>query len=121
MLRRLIALLVCLTISLQGWAVTGGAAAPCPMQQATEMAASQGTSGDVDQSRMGDCCNDELTFAQTGEPCKSAEPCHAPLLWVPARSEAAPQPAPASGAVAYLPPSAPDDPAASVWRPPSHC
>lgn len=73
-MRRLILLVLCLLMPLQGQPAVAAEAAPCPMQGMMDMDADTGplTQG------MTDCCNDLATFERTGEACKTSQACSAP-------------------------------------------
>lgn len=78
-MRRLLALILCLLIPLQGFAALKTLGVSCPMQAAMSM--------DVDMDdfteAMEDCCNDAATFERTGEMCKPGHSLHAPSAWMP--------------------------------------
>lgn len=74
---RLLLLVLCLLMPLQGHAATGVQAAPCPMQGGREMDL-EAEPGSLAQA-MDDCCNDIATFERTGEACKSTQVCGAPV------------------------------------------
>jgi hypothetical protein len=78
-MRRLIALILCLLIPLQGFATLKTASVPCPMQAGMSM------NVDMDDltEAMEDCCNDAATFERTGEMCKSGKNLQAPSSWMP--------------------------------------
>lgn len=114
-MRRLLLLVLCLLIPLQGHAVTKVEATPCPMQEMMDME----SSSSVPDLAMDDCCNDLATFELTGEACKSSQGCGAPTAGsVPShalallRQEVHPPPSPAWR---VLPPGLP----APHWRPPA--
>jgi hypothetical protein len=66
------ACLLCLGVSIQGFASVAALEAPCPMTQAgAESAEDLGTQGDMTH----DCCNDAATFAKTGKLCKTDLSC----------------------------------------------
>jgi hypothetical protein len=79
-LRRLIlACLICLGASLQGFAAVSGFEPPCPMMQ-TAADAMADSAMPADESH--DCCADADTFAKTGKTCKSGLACQ-PAIQAP--------------------------------------
>ena len=77
-MRRLLVLILCLLLPLQGFAATQVVAAPCPMQGVMAMDADVADlAGDMADA-MEECCNDLTTFERTGQPCKSVQSCAAP-------------------------------------------
>lgn len=116
MLRRLVFLLVCLGLALQGGAVFAVPKAPCPMEAAMQAMQSAGT---ADPAELPECCTDAQTFAQTGQSCKAGSDCNAPTAISPpvAASDAGavlPAPVPLTRAAAAL-----AAPSATPWRPPA--
>jgi hypothetical protein len=68
----LLTCLICLGVSIQGFASVVAVETPCPMAQAgTESAAEQAPNGDSNN----DCCTDAATFAKNGKMCKSGLAC----------------------------------------------
>ncbi|AOF85930.1 hypothetical protein BSY239_1851 [Hydrogenophaga sp. RAC07] len=118
-MRRLIILVLCLLLPLQGFAVWQAPASPCPMQDMMAMVEEVGETADALAEAMEDCCNDMATFELTGQPCKSVQSCAAPaagLLSIP--SLVAQTPAtldPQAPAWRSLPPGA----TTRLWRPPT--
>ncbi|MGE0430105.1 hypothetical protein [Hydrogenophaga sp.] len=80
-MRRLLVLVLCLLLPLQGFAAVQGVAAPCPMQGMMAMA--DEADGMAVSLAMDDCCNDMATFERTGQPCKSVQSCVAPAAGLP--------------------------------------
>ncbi len=82
-MRRLLVLVLCLLMPLQGFAAVQVASAPCPMQ--AMMAMDSDATGMVDSpvDAMQDCCNDAATFERTGQACKTGQDCTAPAAWMP--------------------------------------
>ncbi|MGQ2956600.1 hypothetical protein [Hydrogenophaga sp. ANAO-22] len=120
-MRRLLALVLCLLIPLQGFAAPQTEETPCPMQA---MMATQPDAGDaVDVTAqtdgMPDCCNDLATFEHTGQACKTGQACTAPTVWMPPigvpRFESPAGAAPPTPILRVRATGAP----ASLWRPPS--
>jgi hypothetical protein len=115
-LRRLVLVLVCLGLALQGAVARTLAAQPCPMEATMQ---SMVAAGELGEAQLPDCCNDLQTFATTGKPCKTGH-------------DASPTPtlglAPAPGCVVAAPASAtppavlrasPPAPVSLPWRPPA--
>lgn len=75
-MRALLLFMLCLTTPLQGIAIAPMDKPPCPMSEAA-MAMEHAPSNDarVDEPSDFECCNDEATFALTGERCKSGQSC----------------------------------------------
>ena len=71
-MRFLIALMLCLALPLQGMAAWSAPGNPCPMEDMVMAADGSATADD-----MADCCNDALTFMETGQPCKTGMDCGA--------------------------------------------
>lgn len=118
-MRRLLILVLCLLMPLQGFAALQVAAAPCPMEGM--MAMEDGTSGMAQTlaDAMEDCCNDLATFQHTGQACKTGQACAAPAVWMPPvgvpRFEPLAAAAPPTPTLRTRAPGVP----ASLWRPPS--
>lgn len=116
-------LLLCLAIPLQAMATAGAPRCPCPMTAPSDTSVEVGVNAEggvaVADADADDCCNDAETAARTGQPCKSGQECHAPVLAL------------ADAAVIEVDTfaSAPTDPRAAdrnpvgrpavVWRPPA--
>jgi hypothetical protein len=117
-MRRVLLLVLCLLLPLQGFAAPQVAAVPCPMQDMIAMTDAADEDADT-AAAMVDCCNDLATFERTGQPCKSAQPCSAPAVgmpfFTPVAIRAMAQQAPPSPDEIRLPPGA----AARLWRPPA--
>lgn len=119
-MRLFVAFLLCLSISLQGWAAGAGVQAPCPMGDMMVMQSSMAANGDIEQTAdLGDCCNDAATFALTGKLCKTGQECQAPTGWMTPFSQPVIQTQPSSVLLVIGTPTAPDGAPASVWRPPT--
>ncbi|MDQ2640963.1 MAG: hypothetical protein M3Y79_10360 [Pseudomonadota bacterium] len=108
--------LVCLGVSVQGFASVTALEAPCPMTQAgVESAEDPAMQGDMSH----DCCNDAATFAKTGKLCKTDLTCQslsqAPqtafnlVLFAPTAEPAVPIPERVIRTLEPVP----------VWRPPA--
>ena len=80
---RLLVLVLCLLLPLQGFAAWQVPASPCPMQDMMTMADEAGETADTLAEAMKDCCNDMATFELTGQPCKSVQSCAAPAAGMP--------------------------------------
>lgn len=116
MIRRILFILVCLGLALQGEAVRALEKAPCPMEATTQAMLA---AGDLDPADLSDCCNDLQTFAATGHLCKSGTNCNASPAISPMPMASAAVDAPASGAPQAGPVSALSAPTATPWRPPA--
>ncbi|WP_300653918.1 hypothetical protein [Hydrogenophaga sp.] len=116
-MRRLLVLVLCLLLPLQGFAAVQGVAAPCPMQGMMAMADEAGEM--AESLAMDDCCNDMATFERTGQPCKAVQSCVAPAAGLPSfPSLVAQTPVtqdPQAPAWRSLPPGA----TSRLWRPPT--
>jgi len=116
---RLLILVMCLLLPLQGFAAVQGVAAPCPMQGMMAMADEAGEMEESLAEAMDDCCNDMATFERTGQPCKSVQSCVAPAAGLPCfPSLVAQAPVaqdPEAPAWRSLPPGA----TSRLWRPPT--
>ncbi len=117
-MRLFIALLLCLTIPLQGWAVSAGVQAPCPMGDMVAMQA-ESVSEEMEMADLGACCNDAATAALTGKLCKTGQECQAPTSWLGALSQPVIQAQPSSALLVTGTPTPPRGSPASVWRPPT--
>lgn len=113
-MRRLILLMLCLALPLQGWAGLRSAELPCSME---EMVAAQPAEGTV--SALPECCNDAETAALTGQLCKSGQECQVPTHWVAGAAAALAQAAPGFAPIARLAPPPPPGALTLVWRPPA--
>ena len=82
MRRSLCLLSVCLALPLQGVAAWSTPGDPCPMEDMA-MASDAMTDGSGAADAMADCCNDALTYMETGQPCKTGMDCGAPVAHVP--------------------------------------
>ncbi len=120
-MRRLLALVLCLLIPLQGFAAPQTEEPPCPMQAMMAMQPDAGNAVDVaaQADGMPDCCNDLATFERTGQACKTGQACTAPAVWMPPvdvpRFESLAATTPPTPILRARAPGAP----ASLWRPPS--
>ena len=115
-MRSFVAFLLCLSISLQGWAAGAGVQAPCPMG---EMMAMQADAASEAMADLGDCCNDAATATLTGKLCKTGQECQAPTGWFAPHSQPVVQALPTSVLLLTATPTPPDGAPASVWRPPT--
>lgn len=119
-MRSFVAFLLCLSISLQGWAAGAGVQAPCPMGEMMAMQDSMPANGDMESTAdLGDCCNDAATYALTGKLCKIGQECQAPTGWMVPSSQPVVQTPPSSVLLVIGSPTPPDGAPASVWRPPT--
>jgi hypothetical protein len=117
MLRRLLSVLLCTCLALQGATVALAAEAPCPMQ--AEMAAMVLAGGDLDLADLPDCCNDPQTWAETGQLCKTGVDCQGFVAWAPAPAAHVIGVAPSYAIPDALSSSEPKARPATPWRPPS--
>jgi hypothetical protein len=118
-MRSLVAFLLCLSISLQGWAAGAGVQAPCPMGDMMVMQSSMAANGDIELTAdLGGCCNDAATYAMTGKLCKTGQECQVPTAWMGSISPPVIQTQPSSVLLVIGSPTPPDGAPASVWRPP---
>jgi hypothetical protein len=115
-LRRLLTLILCACLALQGAGVALAAEAPCPME--AEMAAMV-LAGELDPADLPDCCNDMQDWAETGHLCKTGADCQALAAWALAPAARGVEAAPASDAPATLNTPAPTAPPGAPWRPPT--
>jgi hypothetical protein len=116
MLRRLLSLLLCVCLSLQGAGLALASEPACPMEAAMQDMVS---AGELDPADLSDCCNDLQTWAETGQLCKSSVDCQGLMTWAPAPGAMVVARAPASD-----PPWAPSTatfaaPTGAPWRPPT--
>ena len=118
-MRRLLVLVLCLLMPLQGFAAWHVPASPCPMQDMMAMADEAGETGATLAEAMEDCCNDMATFELTGQPCKSVQSCAAPAAGMPSFPSLVVQNQvtqdPQAPAWRSLPPGA----TTRLWRPPT--
>ena len=117
-MRFFIALLLCLTIPLQGWAAGAGVLAPCPMGDMVAMQA-ESLSEEKQMADLGACSNDAATAALTGKLCKTGQECQAPTSWLGALSQPVIQAQPSRALLVTGTPTPPRGSPASVWRPPT--
>lgn len=115
-MRLLIAVLLCLAIPLQGWAMRAVVQPPCPMG---EMATTQTTESSEAMANLGDCCNDAATAAFTGQHCKTGQECQVPAGWLAPSALPVVQAQPTSVSLVTDTPTPPHGAPASVWRPPT--
>lgn len=119
-MRSIVALLFCLSISLQGWAAGAGVQAPCPMGEMMVMQESIPANVDMEpKADLGDCCNDAATYALTSKFCKTGQECQAPTGWMTPFSQPVIQTPPSSVLLVIGSPTPPDGAPSSVWRPPT--
>ena len=123
-MRRLLVLVLCLLLPLQGFAALRVVAVPCPMQAGMGMNVDMVEMVDIVDlvdlaEAMQDCCNDAATFERTGELCKPGQSLHVPAVWLPpfALLEFQAQAAPSLGEPVWRmhPPGQPS----RLWRPPT--
>ena len=118
-MRRLLVLVLCLLLPLQGFAAWQVPASPCPMQGMMAMADEVDGMAESLAEAMDDCCNDMATFESTGQPCKSIQICVVPAAGLPSfPSLVALTPViqdPQAPAWRSLPPGA----TSRLWRPPT--
>lgn len=111
-----VACLLCLGVSIQGFARVAALEAPCPMMQAgVESVDDSAMQGDMSH----DCCNDAATLAKTGKLCKTDLSCQA-FSQAPQTAYTVVLFAPTSERSVPFPDRVirPHDPA-PVWRPPA--
>lgn len=117
-MRRLLALILCSLLPLQGFAASRVVAVPCPMQAGMNMNVDMDDLAELADA-MEDCCNDAVTFERTGDLCKPGQSLHAPAVWLPSFSliEFRAQAAPSLREPVWRmhPPGQP----ARLWRPPT--
>lgn len=82
-MRRVLVLVLCLLLPLQGFATSQWPEPPCPMQDMVAMANGASGMAEALTSPTDDCCNDLATFERTGQACKSAQSCAAPAAGLP--------------------------------------
>ena len=117
MIRRIVFVLVCLGLALQGQAVRALEKVPCPMEATTQAMLA---TGDLDPADLAaDCCNDPQTFAATGHLCKSSADCNAPPAMALLTAQHTAGAAEASAAPQAGPTSARSALTATPWRPPA--
>jgi hypothetical protein len=120
-MRRLLVLVLCLLLPLQGFAAVQGVAAPCPMQGVMDMdvvdMAGETTGAMADA--MEDCCNDAATFERTGQACKTSLECTAPVVWMPPFQPAEFKADAAQDLTAPVWRSLPQGATSRLWRPPT--
>jgi hypothetical protein len=115
-MRFFIALLLCLSIPLQGWAAGAVVQTPCPIGEAMAM---QGADAGEVMADLSDCCNDAATAALTGKLCKTGQECQAPAGWVLPFSQPVVQSQSSSVLLVTVSFAPPGGAPASVWRPPT--
>ena len=113
---RLLTLLLCVCLALQGASVALASESPCPME--AEMKAMI-LAGDLDPADLSDCCNDMQTWADTGHLCKSGTDCQVFAAWAPAPGTSGSKAAPSSSLLAALEASSSTFRPGTPWRPPS--
>lgn len=113
---RLLTLLLCVCLALQGASVASASDSPCPME--AEMKAMV-LAGDLDPADLSDCCNDMQTWAETGHLCKSGADCQVFATWAPAPSTSGLKAAPSTGPPGALEASCSTVHPGTPWRPPS--
>ncbi|MDP2017325.1 hypothetical protein [Hydrogenophaga sp.] len=114
-MRRLLVLILCLLMPLQGFAALQVAAAPCPMQGMMTM--DMGATNMADA--MEDCCNDLATFERTGQACKTGQECTAPAVWMPPFQPVEFKALAAQDLTAPVWRSPPPGATSRLWRPPT--
>lgn len=115
-LRRLLSLILCACLALQGATVALATEAPCPME--AEMAALV-LAGELDPADLPDCCNDMQAWAETGQLCKTGADCQGLAAWALASAGRGVGAAPSSDAPGTLNIPAPTAPPDAPWRPPT--
>ncbi|ODV09293.1 MAG: hypothetical protein ABT20_11425 [Rubrivivax sp. SCN 70-15] len=116
MLRRLLAILLCLGLALQAVAAPNPQRAPCPMEEHMRAALA---AGDAQASDLPDCCQDLATYAATGKACKAQLDCSIAAVILPSEAIHSQWPGSAalpSGLASLLSAA----PVAGPWRPPGH-
>lgn len=115
-LHRLVLVLLCACLALQGGGLVLASEAPCPME--AEMIAMV-QAGDLDPADLPDCCNDLQTWAETGQLCKTGLDCQGLVAWAPAPVTASVGSPPSSGPPPALNARATRAPPGATWRPPA--
>jgi hypothetical protein len=115
-IRRLLTLLLCACLALQGTGMATASDAPCPMEADMEAMV---LAGDLDITGLPDCCNDMQTWVETGHLCKPGLDCAGLVVWAPAPSTGTVAAASASDRVARPSPMAVSAPPGVPWRPPT--
>lgn len=119
-MRLFVALLLCLTLPLQGWAASGRLQAPCPMGDMVAMHLEMQAHGmGEDVADLGDCCHDAATAALSGKLCKAGLECQTPTGWLGPLSQPFLQAQPTTVRLVTAEHSPPRGAPASVWRPPT--
>lgn len=118
-MRRVLLLLLCLLLPLQGFAAWQVPTSPCPMQSMMAIGDEAGVMAETLAESMEGCCNDLATFERTGQPCKSVLSCVAPAAGLPSFPSLVVQTPvtqdPQAPAWRSLPPGA----TTRLWRPPT--
>lgn len=115
-MRRLLTLLLCACMALQGMVSAMARETPCPMEAEMEAMVLAGELGADD---LPDCCNDLQTWAETGQLCKPGLDFAGGMVWAPAP---VPIPLGVGGGTCVLaspPPTAMNAPPGALWRPPA--
>lgn len=118
-MRRLLVLVLCLLLPVQGIAAWQVPASPCPMQGMMTVVEDADEMAESLAEAMEDCCNDMATFELTGQPCKSVQSCVSPAAGLPSFPTLMAQTPvtqdPQAPAWRSLPPGA----TSRLWRPPT--
>lgn len=115
-LRRLLTLVLCACLAVQGAGLALASAAPCPMESDME---AMMQSGELDAADLPDCCNDMQTWEDTGHLCKPGLDCAGQTVWAPAPSHCTVGAAATSAPLARPSPTALSAPPGAPWRPPT--
>lgn len=122
-MRVLLWLLLCLTIPFQGVAVAHAIKTPCPMElmgqelMGQEQMAHELMASDSDSA--GDCCNDPVTVAKTGQLCKAGQECPTGGLGILDYPAVAASTRIRALTISFPAPFNPRFNPSSVWRPPA--
>ena len=113
---RLLTLLLCACLVLQGANMAVASETPCPMQADMEAMV---LAGELDPADLPSCCNDLQTWAETGQLCKTGLDCQGLAAWAPAPAAVATQVPRSSVPPEALNFAAPHAPPGAPWRPPT--
>lgn len=118
-MRRLLILVFCLLLPLQGFAAWQVSASPCPMLGMMTMADDASEMAEFLAEAMEDCCNDMATFELTGQPCKGVQSCVAPAAGLLSFASLLTEMPVASDPPAPVWRSLPLGATSRLWRPPT--
>lgn len=115
-MRRLLTLLLCACMAMQGVGAVMASEAPCPME--AEMVAMV-VAGELDAEDLPDCCHDLQTWVETGHLCKPGLECAGMTAWAPAPGLVRLAAVSDADRACRPGPTARSAPAGAPWRPPS--